>query len=106
FGTVGALKLKQNVPIRTLVFSPNPVVGGQSSTATLTLNGPAPDGGQVVKLFVTNSAFVPATVLVPAGENKVSFTIRTMPVDRILDTFVTAGINSEGLISPLTLTPN
>lgn len=104
-GTVGSLSLSQNLPVRALTFSPNPVKGGQSTTATLTLSAPAPAGGQVVKLFASNSASVPSSVTVPAGQTKVTFSIRTLKVSANLDVFITANINSEGLTSRLTLTP-
>lgn len=59
----------------SLSFAPSSVVGGFTSTGTVTLNQPAPAAGIVVSLASTNGKFkVPATVTVPAGATSVAFT--------------------------------
>jgi len=57
------------------------VVGGNPSTGTLTLEGVAPAGGLLITL-TSDQAFaqVPASVIVPAGAKKVTFTITTTAV--------------------------
>ncbi len=62
-------------------ISPSTVVGGTSTTGTVTLNGPAAAGGLVVKLSSQKPtlASVPTTVTVPAGATSVNFTITTFP---------------------------
>lgn len=68
--------------VLSLSFSP-PVVGsGEVATATVTLTGPAPEGGAVVLLASSYDqlgvvAEVPATVTVPAGAGAVTFPIPT-----------------------------
>jgi len=63
-------------------LSPSSVIGGTSSTGTVTLTGPAPSGGAVVTLTSSNTsaAQVPASVTVTAGATKATFTITTSAV--------------------------
>lgn len=80
-GTKGA-KVKIVRPMVSAVsISPNSVVGGTSTTGTITLNGPAAAGGLVVNLSSQKPTIgsVPATVTVPAGATSVTFPITTVP---------------------------
>jgi hypothetical protein len=67
-------------PVLTgLTISPNPVKGGDNTTATLTFSAPAPPHGMIVNLSSSN-AFVASNVsssLVPAGASRYTMTIRT-----------------------------
>ena len=66
----------------TLTLNPNSVIGGSSTTGTLTLNGPAPSGGAVISLSSNNvfNAQVPLFATVPAGSTTVTFTVTTSRV--------------------------
>lgn len=65
----------------SLSVSPSLVVGGTSSTGTVTLNGAAPSGGAAVQLVSSSvSAQVPAFVMVPAGSTTATFAIATSEV--------------------------
>jgi hypothetical protein len=80
-GTQGK-QLKIVRPVVTgVTISPSTVVGGTTTTGTVTLNGPAAAGGLVVKLSSQKPtlASVPMTVTVPAGATSVNFTITTFP---------------------------
>jgi hypothetical protein len=80
-GTKGT-KIKIVRPVVSAVsISPNSVVGGTSTTGTITLNGPAAAGGLVVKLSSQKPTIgsVPATITVPAGATSVTFPITTVP---------------------------
>lgn len=87
------------------VASPNPVVGGQSSTGIVHLSGPAAQGGYVVSLSSNMSTgVVPATVTVPAGATAASFPITTKAVST--STVVTLTATSAGSqYASLTVTP-
>jgi hypothetical protein len=63
----------------SLVLNPSELVGGNPSTALLTLTGAAPAGGFEATLTSSNPkvAHVPAKISVPAGETHVSFTVTT-----------------------------
>lgn len=80
-GTQGKLLRVVRPVVTTVSISPSTVVGGISTTGTVTLNGPAAAGGLVVKLSSQKPtlASVPLTVTVPAGATSVNFTITTFP---------------------------
>src|SRR5438876_8369416 len=67
------------VTLSSLTLNPTSVIGGlQSSTATVTLSGPAPTGGAIVALDSSNgAASVPSSVTVPAGATSTTFTVNT-----------------------------
>jgi hypothetical protein len=65
-----------------LSLNPTSVLGGATSTATLTLSGGAPTAGTVVNLSSSNTAVatVPATVTVSAGASSATFTVTSLVV--------------------------
>ncbi len=89
-----------------LTLAPFGVVGGQSSTGTVTLGGPAPSGGAIVALASSNSsvASVPATVTVPGGATSASFIVSTKRVNRTKTATITASYNSSSVSTTLTVT--
>jgi hypothetical protein len=68
--------------LSSVTVSPSTVVGGNPTTGTVTLYGPAPAGGAVVTLSSSNSsvASVPGSVSVPAGATSAMFPITTSAV--------------------------
>jgi hypothetical protein len=93
----------------SLTLSPTAVVGGSSSTGTVTLNGPAPAGGVVVTLSDNNgSAQTPANVAIAAGATSATFTITTTAVASATSVSVSATYNTTRnatlTINPPTLT--
>ncbi|MEW5978225.1 MAG: IPT/TIG domain-containing protein [Acidobacteriota bacterium] len=62
--------------------APSSIRGGGTVTGSLTLNGPAPPGGVSVTLSSSHptTAVVPANVVIPAGNNGMSFGIHTQNV--------------------------
>ena len=88
-GSYGGVTRSSNLTVNlaslsSLSLIPSSVVGGSSSTGTVTLNGPAPGGGAPVTLSSSNTtvAPVPSTVTVPEGATSATFTITTTPVSR------------------------
>lgn len=77
--------VKPDVYLDSLTVEPNDVLGDSSytCTGTVTLTGPAPDGGAVVRLLSGHLsgelayAVVPYTVVVPPGDTSASFAIFT-----------------------------
>lgn len=67
---------------QSLFVDPFTVTGGSPATATVVVNGAAPSGGFQVTLSSDNPAAIglPASVLVPAGSDRVSFTVTTRAV--------------------------
>ncbi len=83
------------------------VLGGVSTTATVTLNGPAPAGGAIVTLASNNAAAtVPASVTV-AGSATVSpsFTISTTAVTATTPVTISATYNGVTVAATLSVTP-
>ena len=68
-------------PSFALSISPGIVVGGQTTTGTLSLESPAPAGGVVFNISTYGQgATFPPTVTMPAGSSTVSFPISTSPL--------------------------
>jgi uncharacterized repeat protein (TIGR03803 family) len=96
------------IPLPTpaqLAFSPSNVVGGQSSTGTLWLGGPAPSGGAVITLSSNSPAVasVPTTVTVPAGAWTASFAVSTKRVTKTRTVGITASYNGLSISAKLTV---
>ena len=68
--------------LSSLTVNPTSVIGGNSSTGTVTLSGAAPSGGAVVTLSSsnTNVARTPSSVTVAAGATSATFTVSTSAV--------------------------
>ncbi len=73
-------------------LSPRTVRGGNSSTGTVTLNGPAPGpSGAVVTLTSSSlSATVTSTVTIPQGQTSTTFTVTTLVVTSSTSAIITA----------------
>ena len=89
--------------LSAISLSPNTVIGGSSSTGTVTLGGPAGGSGVTVSLSSDNAnATVPATVTIPAGASSATFTTATSPVTNTVTATITA--TAGGLTQTATLT--
>jgi uncharacterized protein (TIGR03437 family) len=88
----------------SLTLSPAIVQGGNNSTGTVTLTGPAPSGGLLVDLLSGNPfvARVSPFVMVPAGQNSATFTIATTSVSSTQTVTITA--SAGGVSQSATLT--
>jgi len=66
-----------------LTLNPMSVVGGKTSTGTVTLASPAPAGGTPVSLqSASANAECPVSIVVPAGKTTATFTILTKVVSK------------------------
>jgi len=90
--------------LAALTLSPSTVVGGSTSTGTVTLTGPAPNGGIVIALASNKptKATVPANVMVAAGKTFATFTVTTVTVTS--GTSVTISGSYGGVTKNATLT--
>lgn len=89
-----------------LTLAPSTVLGGSSSQGTVTISAPAGTGGVTVALSSSNTtvASVPSSVVVPAGNTSVSFSITTTAVGISTPVTITAGfVNSAN--ATLTVNP-
>ena len=104
---VPALLFAPPNPISSLSLSPASVLGGTSSTGTVTLANPAPAGGAVVTLTSSNTsaATAPTSVTVPAGNTSATFGIATHPVSSSTSVTITASYSTGTKTATLTVTP-
>ena len=90
--------------VSTITFNPPTVTGGNSSTGTVTLTGPAPPGGLAVTLSSNQGiAQVPGTVAVSEGRTSTTFTVTTSSVAAQMVVTVTA--NPGNRQATLTVNP-
>ncbi len=92
--------------LSALAVNPTSVVGGNSSTGTVTLSAAAPSGGIVVTLSDNSAATtVPASVTVAAGAANATFTVTTSAVTANTSATLTAAFNGVSRTATLTVTP-
>lgn len=100
-GTERVLRVAR--PEYSLSLSPTSIVGGGSSTGTVTLPGLAPTGGFLVNLSYGAALSGPATVTVPAGASSVTFTVNSVTVNADASPLVTATFPHTFDADPLNL---
>jgi hypothetical protein len=67
----------------SMFAEPSEVLGGESSTGTVYLDGTAPAGGVAVSLSISSAdASIPTSVEIPAGANSATFPISTVAVPK------------------------
>jgi hypothetical protein len=90
--------------LNAVTVSPSAVVGGNTSTGTVTLTAGAPSGGAVVSLVSSNTgvATVPASVPIAAGATSATFSAMTAAVGT--STSVTLSATYSGVTRTATLT--
>lgn len=100
------LSVNAAASLRSLTLSPSSVAGGGTTTMnTISLTGPAPAGGTVVRLSSSRSvAAVPASVVIPAGATSVKFAVKTAPVSWQVTVRVTATLGTVVKTAYLTVT--
>ena len=87
--------------------NPTSVVGGNSSTGTVTLTAAAPAGGAAVSLSDNSTAAtVPASVTVPAGATSATFTVTTTSVTAATTVTISAVWGGVTRTSTLTVNPS
>jgi len=94
------------ITVTALAINPNSVVGGSSTTGTVTISSPAPTNG--VTVFLSNDAQslgIPSPVLVPAGATSTMFPITTTAVTAPTVINVTPIYNGYGKSVALTINP-
>jgi Domain of unknown function (DUF4082)/Putative Ig domain/Bacterial Ig domain len=90
--------------VSSVTLNPTSVIGGTSSTGTVTLSGPAPAGGAQVALSSNNgAASVPSSVIVPAGAISATFRVNTSIVLISTTATISASYNSTSRAATLAL---
>jgi hypothetical protein len=92
--------------LASLSLNPTSVTGGNSSTGTVTLSGPAPSGGAQVTLSSSNTtaARVPSSVTVAAGATSATFAVSTSAVASSTSVVI-SGTYGATKTGSLTVTP-
>ena len=93
--------------LSSVSVNPASVVGGNTSSGTVTLSAAAPAGGAVVTLSSSNTAVavVPASVTVTAGASSASFTVSTSVVTANSSATLTGSYGGASRTATLTVTP-
>ena len=100
------ITITSSAELSSVSINPAIVAGGTSSQGTVTLNGPAPIGGEVVTLTSGNTSVVtvPSSVTVPENSTSVNFTVSTSNV--LTQSPVTINGTYNGVIRSTTITVN
>jgi hypothetical protein len=93
--------------LSSLALNPTSVTGGNSSTGTVTLSGPAPTGGALVTLSSSNTAAatVPSSVTVPAGAASATFMVSASAVTASTTVTISAAYAGAIRTASLAVTP-
>ncbi len=92
--------------LQSLTLAPTSVIGGGTSTATVSLNSPAGTGGAVIALASdTAAAPIVASVTVPEGSITASVSINTLGVPTVTTAKITATMGSITKAAALTINP-
>jgi hypothetical protein len=92
--------------LSSIALSPTSLVGGGSSTGTVTLTSAAPSGGLVVSLSSSApAASVPATVTVAGGSTSADFAVSTAEVGTSTSVTITASAGGVTRTATLTVDP-
>ncbi len=103
------LKINPPVKVSSLALSTTSISSLVSVTGTVTLSGPAPEGGQVVDLsaFPASLVTVPNQVTVAAGETKKTFGVMPKLIPPLPEgVTITAKANNTTKTATLTLVPS
>ena len=93
--------------LTALTANPTTVVGGNTSTGTVTLSAAAPSGGAVVSLSDNSMAVsVPASVTVSGGATSATFTISTTSVTASTSATISGVYAGVTRTATLTVNPN
>ncbi len=96
-----------SVSLSSLSMNPASVTGGNSSTGTVTLSGPAPSGGAHVVLSSSNTtaATVLSSVTVAAGATSATFVVTISAVASSTTVTISASYNGTTKTALLTVSP-
>jgi hypothetical protein len=91
--------------VASLSLNPTTVIGGNSSTGTVTLTAVVQASTTVAITSNNAAAVVPASVVVPAGSSSKSFSISTTQVQTTTSAVITASLNGTSRSATLTINP-
>src|ERR1700704_4906177 len=102
---LSSVPASSSLSLSSLSLKPTSVAGGNSSTGTVTLSGPAPTGGAQVALSSNNgAASVPPNVTIAAGATSATFAVSTSAVASSTTVTITAAYSGATRTASLTVT--
>lgn len=100
----GGAPLPPGLGLLSVIVAPGIVIGGQDTSLTATLSGPAPDGGLLVNLASSGpEAILPAQLYVPEGATVASTAVQTTQVATTTNLILTGELNGTSKTAQLTL---
>lgn len=69
--------------LSAVTFPVQRIIGGVPVTATVALDGPAPDGGAIVSLAILPPSVFPGSVTIPAGQSSATVQFTTFPTNPV-----------------------
>lgn len=96
----------QMTALASVSINPTNVIGGNSSVGKVTLTTAAPSSGLTVALWTSGSpAFVPNSLIIPAGEISGTFAVSTNYVSKSTQGIITGFYNGVAKNTVITVTP-
>jgi hypothetical protein len=96
------------LPVSPVSFSiePESLLGGGTASGVIRLSGPAPTGGLAIALKSSSTAVKPlASVLIPAGQDRITVSLPTLGVATTTTATITATGNAISVTGTLTVLP-
>jgi outer membrane protein assembly factor BamB len=104
--TVSAALNVQAPSLTGLTVSPSSLAGGLLASGTVTLDGPAPAGGEIISLSSSSaSAVLPSAISVPGGATSATFGMITSAVVELTDVTITASLGQESETAEVAIVP-
>ncbi len=92
--------------LQGLSLASTTLVGGNSTTGTVTLNGPAGPGGATINLSTTSTAAItPATVVIPQGSSSATFPVTSSGESTTVSAMIIATFGAATYSQTLTVSP-
>ena len=98
------LTVSSGLRLASISVSPSTTVGGSIVAGTVTLNGPAPNGGASVTLSSDGIAVVPASVMVISGDSTATFNVLTRTVTAPTTATINASFGGASSTATIALT--
>jgi hypothetical protein len=90
----------------SIEIQPQSLLGGATATGQIRLSGPAPTGGLAVTLKSSSTAVLPpASIMIPAGQDRMSVNLLTAGVSASTTVSITATGNGIAVTGTLTVLP-
>ena len=105
-GTIFHINQHALGPVVSVSVSPTLIIPESLRLETVTLSTPAPAGGLIVTLGALQGQIViPASVTVPAGATKATFTVKALKIGATVKVRIYASFGGQGVRTVITVQP-